>query len=441
MFKEGDVLCSKYKLKRQFNKGGFSSVWLAEDLKAKRDFAIKIYAPDAGLDEDGINEFREEYNLVVNLNHSNILKPLTYDIHDNKPFLVMTYQERGSTSSLIGKITEEEAWKFAYDVASGLAYLHDKKEIVHQDIKPGNILIDEDGKYMITDFGISARLHKSIRMTLRQAQEMQEQNYGSGTPDYMGPERWPADGYIPPLKPIFSSDIWSLGATLFELMTGDVPFGRTGGAMQRQTHKTPAIESSFSKELKKLVYLCLSEKTWERPSAQQIADNALKHKAPQIRNHPIPWIKYASSGGISVAVLSGIAWYVWGRSTITAPILPNPNDSIFYSRVEQANTIVRTSSEETGKYENYAAHYVSKLTEARKLYDEAKKLEVSDDSILQKGEMLWAPSQNIIDKEYQYFTTQEQQYRAMEAESAADSFAQRREDIQRIVSEQIINKN
>ena len=75
MYKEGDVLCGKYELVKQFNKGGFSSVWLARDLKAKQDFAVKIYAQENGLDEDGIEEFREEYNLVVNLTHSNIFKP------------------------------------------------------------------------------------------------------------------------------------------------------------------------------------------------------------------------------------------------------------------------------------------------------------------------------------------------------------------------------
>ena len=230
MFHEGDILCSKYKLKRQFNKGGFSSVWLARDLKAQVDFALKIYD-----NIEDMEEFRKGFNLVVNLTHSNIFKPLAYDIHEGVPFLVMSYCQQGSASSKIGKMTEDEIWKFAHDAAAGLAYLHDKKAIVHQDIKPGNILIDDDGKYMITDFDISTRQRHTVRMTARQVQEMQDFNYGSGTPDYMGPERWPdaETGYKPSASPIASSDIWSLGATLFELMTGEMPFGETGGKAER----------------------------------------------------------------------------------------------------------------------------------------------------------------------------------------------------------------
>ena len=132
-------------------------------------------------------------------------------------------------------------------------------------VKPGNILIDDDGKYMITDFDISTRQSGTQRMTARQVQEMQDFNYGCGTPDYMGPERWPDKdvNYRPPLRPSQASDIWSLGATLYELMEGHVPFGETGGAYQRNLCKdlspsnrkrnaVPKITGNYSKELRKL---------------------------------------------------------------------------------------------------------------------------------------------------------------------------------------------
>ena len=110
MFHEGDILCSKYKLKRQFNKGGFSSVWLARDLKAQVDFALKIYD-----NIEDMEEFRKGFNLVVNLTHSNIFKPLAYDIHEGVPFLVMSYCQQGSATSRIGKMSEDEIWKFAHE--------------------------------------------------------------------------------------------------------------------------------------------------------------------------------------------------------------------------------------------------------------------------------------------------------------------------------------
>lgn len=443
MFHEGDILCSKYKLKRQFNKGGFSSVWLARDLKAQVDFALKIYD-----NIEDMEEFRKGFNLVVNLTHSNIFKPLAYDIHEGVPFLVMSYCQQGSATSKIGKMTEDEIWKFVHDVAAGLAYLHDKKAIVHQDIKPGNILIDDDGKYMITDFDISTRQRHTVRMTARQVQEMQDFNYGSGTPDYMGPERWPdaETGYKPSARPIASSDIWSLGATLFELMTGEMPFGETGGAYQRNLYKklsprkrkgnaVPEIKGNYSKELKKLVKMCLAKEAWNRPSAKQIADNAPLHKAPVL--HPCKWKKYAAIGGAAAAIAGGV-FFSWQHIIVDPPIY-NPNDSILVVRVEQANKIVEEISTQPAKvrYNNYATDYVEKLIEAAELYHSTDTLKVSHDSIRTKGKELWAVSQSVIDKEYVALDSLHDYYGDMGAEGAAAAFSQRRRDIRVYVSDNI----
>lgn len=442
MFHEGDILCSKYKLKRQFNKGGFSSVWLARDLKAQVDFALKIYD-----NIEDMEEFRKGFNLVVNLTHSNIFKPLAYDIHEGVPFLVMSYCQHGSATSRIGKMSEDEIWKFAHDVASGLAYLHDKKAIVHQDIKPGNILIDDDGKYMITDFDISTRQRHTVRMTARQVQEMQDYNYGSGTPDYMGPERWPDSetDYIPSSRPIASSDIWSLGATLFELMKGEVPFGETGGAHQRNLCKqlspqkrkgnaVPEIPGNYSKELKKLVRMCLAKDAWDRPSAKQIADNAPIHKAPIL--HPCKWKKYVAIGSVAAAI-AGSVYIYWPHVIVDPPI--NPNDSILIARIEEANKIVEEQAEQPAKvkYDNYATAYVEKLIEAAELYHSTDTLKVSHDSIRIKGKELWAVSQNVIDKEYVTLDSLHDFYGDLGAEGAASAFSKRRRDIRIYVSDNI----
>lgn len=438
MFQEGDILCSKYQLKRRFDKGGFSSVWLARDLKAKRDFALKIYAQEKGLDEDGIEEFREEYNLVVNLTHSNIFKPLTYDIEDNKPFIVMPYCERGSASKLIGNITEDEAWKFAHDVASGLAYLHDKKEIVHQDIKPGNILIDDDGKYMITDFGISTKLRETVRMTKRQALEMKNMNYGCGTPEYMGPERWPDEGYIPPEKPIFGSDIWSLGATLFELLTGKVPYREVGGAMQRKTHTIPDIPSDYSNELKKLVNLCLSEKVWERPSAQQIADNALQQKAPVPVSKKKQSLWWKASIVTSIPVCLGVGYFIW--ALITTPTPPN-NDTVYLEQVEHAARIVKGQSEDSKRIEDEKAFniYISKINEAQELFNATDTIPYVSDSAKIAGKEIWNNSMIIVASDYHHLDSLRQVYEEIDATGAIEVFTKRSEKIGRFVKD--INNN
>lgn len=441
MFKEGDILCSRYKLKGHFDGGGYSSVWLATDLIARTDFALKIYD-----DVESMEEFRRGYSLVVNFNHSNIFTPLSYEIHNGVPFLVMTYCPNGSAKSKIGKMDENEIWKFVHDVAAGLAYLHDRG-IVHQDIKPGNILIDDDGKYMITDFDISTRQEGTRNMTARQVEAMQNYNYGSGTPNYMAAERWPDanGGYWPAATPYSASDIWSLGATLFELIEGHVPFGETGGAYQRglcrddnPRHRKgdaiPKMASNYSKELKKLVRMCLAKDTWNRPKAQQIAEAAVYHKAPPMPNpNPIPkWIKYLAAACI-IIVMSCLAYFAWAKfkqikeeETRKEQLMRDNNYSII---VNNATKIVREQASliDDVKKKDYAAPHVGQLIEAAKLYQQAMRLDSISDSTRIAGEGRWQMAQELINIEYKHIQDWEKDYREMvkygmeDAAKAADS--------------------
>ena len=138
--------------------------------------------------------------------------------------------------------------------------------VIHQDIKPDNILINDENGYMITDFGISTR----IRSTLRRNQG---QELSGGTLAYMGPER-----FGPSPTPIMASDIWSLGATMYELLTGLPPYGDHGGLLQKNGADIPLINNEeYSQELKEIVYKCLALNTWDRPTARQIADYAFQH--------------------------------------------------------------------------------------------------------------------------------------------------------------------
>ena len=119
---------------------------------------------------------------------------------------------------------------------------------------------------MITDFGISTR----IRSTLRRNQG---QELSGGTLAYMGPER-----FGPSPTPIMASDIWSLGATMYELLTGLPPYGDHGGLLQKNGADIPLINNEeYSQELKEIVYKCLALNTWDRPTARQIADYAFQH--------------------------------------------------------------------------------------------------------------------------------------------------------------------
>jgi serine/threonine protein kinase len=139
-------------------RGGFSEVWLVEDTKVEnKRMALKIYAPGYGLDSDGIKLFSDEFILVCDLNHTNLLRTSHYDICNLNPYLIMPYCDRGSAKKLTGNITEEEAWKFLFDVASGLSYLHDRETpIIHQDIKPDVQILHESKSDIRNIFGATS---------------------------------------------------------------------------------------------------------------------------------------------------------------------------------------------------------------------------------------------------------------------------------------------
>ena len=260
--RENILFADRYRLLRLLGRGGFSEVWLASDEKTGLRVAVKVYAPGSGLDEDGVRLFTEELSIVYNLNHSNLLKPHHFDECGGCPYLVLPYCERGSSHRLIGKLTEEEAWRFLHDVSAGLEYLHAKEPpVIHQDIKPDNVLLDASDTFMITDFGISTRARSTLRRSVSHAE------HSGGTMEYMGPERF---GEKP--APIKASDIWSLGATLFELLTGSVPFVRLGGILQMNGALLPAIEGPWSERLKEVVRACLSKDPWDRPTAHALRE-------------------------------------------------------------------------------------------------------------------------------------------------------------------------
>ncbi|MDR2971552.1 MAG: protein kinase [Bacteroidales bacterium] len=255
---------SRYLLIKLLGRGGFSEVWLVEDTKViNKKMALKIYAPYMGLDDDGVRLFSAEFELVFDLNHSHLLRPAHFDVFNRSPYLVLPFCEKGSANKLAGKITEDQAWHFLHDVAAGLAFLHEQDPpIIHQDIKPDNVLMDNSGHFLITDFGISTK----ARSTLRKSME-KNQKTSSGTIAYMAPERFGKNN-----EPIKASDVWALGATLFELMTGGATFGEHGGLVQKNGAEIPNFKGVWSDDLQKIVSLCLELEPWDRPMATQIVE-------------------------------------------------------------------------------------------------------------------------------------------------------------------------
>ena len=255
------IFHNRYELEKLLGRGAYSEVWLAKDTKTNVQVALKIFAPATGLDDMGLDMFAREFSLVADVSNPNILKPLYFEF-DRKPYLVLPYCKEGSVKNRIGQLTEDAAWEIIHDVAKGLKALHSHQPpIIHQDIKPDNIMVSSDGHYMITDFGVSTHLHSTLRKSV-------SANFTSaGTRAYMAPERFSRHK-----TPIMASDVYSLGATVYELLTGDAPFGEEGGLLQKSGADIPELEGDYSTELKDLIEGCLSLNPWDRPTVDTLAE-------------------------------------------------------------------------------------------------------------------------------------------------------------------------
>ena len=284
----------RYRLIEMKGRGSFGEVWLARDEHLDMEVAIKVYI---ALDDRGVAEFKSEYKTTFGLNHPNLLHANHFDQCESRPYLVMPYCP-GAATNYIGNIDEPTLWRFIRDVASGLEYLH-SMGIIHHDIKPDNVLIDTEGNFLITDFGIS----KKIRSTLRRnsMRQVEENEVGGGSISYMGPEMFGA-------KPesVNATDIWALGATLYEMCEGELPFFGQGGGMQLNGAQVPEVSGNYSDDFKKIVQMCLAKDTWDRPQASQLREYAQAKmdgqspvdfggKTPQSPSSPQPL--YNSGGG------------------------------------------------------------------------------------------------------------------------------------------------
>lgn len=403
---------NRYRLIEKIGGGGFSEVWLAHDNNAGIDVALKIYTPNGNLDEEGKEDFKREFARLCGLNHSNIIHAIGFGIHNEElPYLVMSVCKNGSAKKLIGSFEEEQLWAFIEQVALGLQYLH-AHSITHQDIKPDNILINSDGQYLIIDFGISTKTRNTLRKSHKGI-------VGGGTPWYMSVESFGTDS-----SDIHARDIWAFGATLYEIITGDVPFGQYGGVTQKtQNGKIPPIDNDVSEELKKLVYDCLALDAWDRPDADTLVKRAKEHIAGITPPQPLAYKKVVISLSVLVAVVGCYFAYPYifsEKHPDEKVVVINRNDSIYLAKIKEAVSL--TESEISKK--DLSGIDEAMLCSAAKIYTDASSLDVTD-SIKEKGAQMWVASQQVIDNAYEYFYNKGVEYGEMGAESASEKFRKR----------------
>ena len=208
----GELLAGKYRVLDEIGRGGMGVVVRAEDTRLKRTVALKFLSPELTGDPEARERFIQEARAASALEHPNICTIHEIDeAPDGRMFMAMACYEGESLRDRIkrGKLDHGEALGVALQVARGLAKAHEKS-IVHRDIKPGNIFLTDDGQAKILDFGL-AKLAADFRLTRTGAT--------LGTVAYMSPEQ--AQG-----RPVdYRTDIWSLGVMLYEMLTGELPFG------------------------------------------------------------------------------------------------------------------------------------------------------------------------------------------------------------------------
>src|SRR5438552_1313482 len=215
-----------YKLSERIGTGGMGDVYLATDIIAGRKAALKILPVRFTGDAERLKRFQQEAHAVVGLNHPNILT--VYEIgEDHSTYYIASELIEGETLHqrlMRGRMELSEAVDIAIQVASALAAAHEAG-IVHRDIKPENIMLRPDGYVKVLDFGIAKLAEQEVPVTIPrdEALSLVETNLGCilGTIRYMSPEQ-ACGGQIDK-----STDIWSLGVVLYEMVTGHAPF--TGG--------------------------------------------------------------------------------------------------------------------------------------------------------------------------------------------------------------------
>jgi len=200
-----------YEITEEIGRGGMAVVYKANDLNLDRTVAIKVLPEQFTFDEEFIERFAREARTAANLTHPNIITIHQVGKEGDTHYFAMNYIEGRSLSKMIredGKLPVDKALKILQDVCGALEHAH-ARGVIHRDIKSDNILLDEQGNAIVTDFGI-AKAAEGTRLT--------QTGTSIGTPEYMSPEQ--ANG-----QPLDNrSDIYSLGIVMYEMLTGQVPF-------------------------------------------------------------------------------------------------------------------------------------------------------------------------------------------------------------------------
>jgi serine/threonine-protein kinase len=228
----GTVLSGRYRLEAKLGSGGMSTVYLARDETLDRPVAVKVMHREMSEQADQLERFRQEARAVAKISHPNVVSVIDAGEDGGHPYIVFEYVEGETLKqriSRLGALDIQEAIAYAIEIARGLSVAHGRN-LVHRDIKPQNVLIDDEGRAKLTDFGISRQLEQD---------GMTATGRVLGTTDYVAPEQAMGRGAD------IRSDIYSLGVVLYEMLVGQVPFhaeSQVGVAMKHVNEELPDVQ-------------------------------------------------------------------------------------------------------------------------------------------------------------------------------------------------------
>ncbi len=262
---KGELFAGRFEQIEELGSGGMGKVFRAFDKKIGEEVALKLLHPEIALEERTVDRFRNEIKLARRITHKNVCR--LHELHEEGKtlFITMEYVSGQDLKGLIreaGALATGKAISIAKQVAEGLAEAHDLG-VVHRDLKPQNIMVDKEGLAKIMDFGIA----RSLRTAGMTAEGMI-----IGTPEYMAPEQ--VEGQEADQR----TDIYALGAILFEMATGRVPFEGDSPLSVAYKHKneTPLppreLNSQIPEPFNQLILRCLEK---EKESRYQTADELL----------------------------------------------------------------------------------------------------------------------------------------------------------------------
>ena len=324
------ILNDRYEMQQRIGRGGMADVYLARDVLLDRLVAIKVLFPEFATDPAFVERFRREAQSAANLNHPNIVSVYDWGRSNNTYFMAMEYVPGRTLAEAlndVGPISASKAAEVGIEVAAALSFAH-RNNVVHRDIKPGNILIGSNGQLKVADFGIARALGSAADSGLTAHGAVM------GTAAYFSPEQ--AQGGQPDPR----SDLYSLGIVLYEMVAGQVPFsGDTPVSIAyKQVHEAPTPLHQFAPDVPRAFEAIVARLLAKDPARRYPTAEAVRDDLRRFRD------------GLPVQALAAIlnkreADDGLAATVVTPAVLPPPTLADSAERPSTPRTVVMISDQ------------------------------------------------------------------------------------------------